>query len=149
MSKLTNVIEKLPQGAMMSVMALGGEAMKHVANSEKGWVMIEKMQGGLGKTIAATAKAARVDEGRPAVEILKEIIEYFFAEVAEPVSDSADEYLVEFTRCPYGFVEGDSGLCHSAMAFEERSAESLGGRMIIEARLADGAPRCRFRIVNG
>ena len=44
--------------------------------------------------------------------------------------------------------KGHAGLCRAAMTFEEEVVRRLGGRLLIERRIPEGAPKCAFRVVK-
>jgi len=111
--------------------------------------LVTVAHGFVGKRVARRMKQLGLDEDRGAVEISSEFIHRFFGDITEEENESPVEWTFEFSECPYGFREGrHSMMCRAAMKFEERVVEGLGGRLIIEERIPDGAARCRFRVLD-
>jgi hypothetical protein len=149
MSGMNKIFDRLSDDFFMNALGRYGRVMMSIENTAPGRALIESMHHAAGRASAALVKAAKLDEGAPATEIGREFVEKFFSEITSVVSEKDGEFEFTFESCPYGFSGADqSELCRAAMNFEEQFIENLGGSLVIEERIPDGAPKCRFRVVN-
>lgn len=148
MSKLESIYNVIPSEALMKVMPMYGSLLNMAGGSEVGQKVIETVHKMAGKTAAGLAKMTGVTEDREAVEITREFLEKFFADITEYEEDG-EELAFSFSECPYGYCSEDQGdLCRATMNLEEEAIAQLGGELIIEERIAEGAERCKFRVLN-
>jgi len=108
----------------------------------------------LGRALGRVSELARLAPDKTATAVAHQTMEKFFLPIlTDQETDRLDrpgsEYRFSFTACPYALdSDGDAELCHAIMAFEERLVERIGGTLHIERRIAEGAPRCKFRVTN-
>ncbi|MHB8875703.1 MAG: hypothetical protein ACYC8T_18615 [Myxococcaceae bacterium] len=150
MSKLRALYERIPAGALMSAERLYGWALKRVADHFVGHRLVSAAHGGAGKALGVVATRAGLRQGEDAVSAARLTMETYFAPILTAGEDGKDgDWSFEFTRCPYGLTGSAEGpLCHAIMRLEEGLVRELGGELIIEERIAEGAERCRFRVRN-
>lgn len=149
MSKMSDLYEKMPQNAVMDAMGAYGKMLMSVGNNDMGRQVVELMHRGVGKTIGAITKLTDASESRDAVEVAKEFMEYFFYSIMDVEQESAEELVVTMSECPYGYCDNEhSDLCRATMNLEEEMIDQLGGELVIEESIAEGASKCRFRIRN-
>lgn len=148
MSKLENVYNAIPSDIVMKAMPAYGTLLNMVGGSEAGRKIIETAHRMAGKTVSGLAKITGATEDREAVEIITEFVEKFFPDITE-FQEKGDELAFTFSECPYGYCSDDQGeLCRATMNLEEEAIAQLGGELIIEERIAEGASQCRFRVKN-
>lgn len=148
MSKLENIYNVIPSEMLMKVMPMYGSLLNMAGSSEMGQKVIETVHRMAGKTGAGLAKITGVTENRDAVELTREFLDKFFADITE-YEDDDNELVFSFSECPYGFCSDEQGeLCRATMNLEEEAIAQLGGELYIEERIAEGAERCKFRVTN-
>jgi hypothetical protein len=57
---------------------------------------------------------------------------------------------IEFkvAECPLGYGHGDDvGVCSATMEFDSRCIDRLGGKLILEEVVPEGAPECLIHII--
>lgn len=149
MSKMSDLYEKTPRNAVMDAMGAYGKILMSVGNNDMGRQLVELMHRGIGKTIGGITKLTDAAESRETVEVVKEFMEYFFYSIIAVEEESTEELVVTMSECPYGYCgEEHSDLCRATMNLEQEMIDQLGGELIIEESIAEGANKCRFRIRN-
>jgi len=129
-------------------MALEGPLLKRFANHRPGRFFIRRFShGGLGRIGVRLARAARLLEGRGTVELALFVLWYFFEPFMEELTVTEEEAIFFLNRCPYGWRTGkDAALCDAVMQLERELVAGIGGTLIIEETIPEGAPKCRFKL---
>jgi len=149
MSKMGDLYEKLPDDGVMNVMNAYGNLLSSVANNAAGCGIVELAHRAVGGLFSDTVKLLKLDEDRGPLDVGREFIEKFFGTIVESVSEDSEEWVFTLERCPYGFCEeGQLDLCRAAMNFEEEAIRRLGGELVIEERITEGASKCRLKLKN-
>ena len=135
-----------PKRTISTLMALEGPVLRRVADNRPGLFLVRRVShGGLGRSSIRLARAAGLLEGRSPVELSMSVLRYFFEPFLEEVRVSESVALFFLTRCPYGWREGgDARLCDAVMELERELVAGLGGTLIIEETIPEGASKCRF-----
>jgi len=146
MAAIDRLLDLLPDPILMRVERAYGATLARLADHRAGHRGVEAAHRLLGKAIGVIARSPAVAGGRGPEQVARRTMEKFFLPILEPLPAAAGGYAFEFTRCPYGLGPGTGALCHAIMNLEEEIVRSMGGELIIEARIAEGAPRCRFTV---
>lgn len=144
MAAIDRLIELLPDGLLMRVERAYGLVLKRTADHRLGYAAIQAAHRVLGRAIGATVKAPGVTP----VAVAKQTMEKFFLPILQPAGADDRDYTFEFGACPYGLEAGSKDLCHAIMSLEEEIVGTIGGELVIESRIAEGAPTCRFTVRN-
>jgi len=124
-----------------------GALLIRAANHRAGRWLVARAHENAGRAVGAVVDKL-VDDREDALGISRHTMERYFLPILESDSrDDAEGWSFELTRCPYGLTDASEGpLCHAIMKLEESIVHELGGELLIEARIAEGAERCRFRV---
>ena len=146
--RIEDLCSLLPRGTISGLMALEGPLLRRFANHTLGRFFIRRVShGGLGRLGAGLARTARLLEGRSPVELALFVLWYFFEPFMEEVRVSDEEAVFFLNRCPYGWRTGeDAPLCDAVMQLERELVAGMGGTLIIEETIPEGAPKCRFTL---
>ena len=146
--RIEDLCALLPRSTISGLMALEGPLLRRLANHGPGRFFVSHVShGGLGRLGAGLARTARLLEGRSPVELALFVLWYFFEPFMEEVRVSDEEAVFFLNRCPYGWRTGeDAPLCDAVMQLERELVAGMGGTLIIEETIPEGAPKCRFTL---
>ncbi len=138
----------LPRGTIAKVMAFQGPVLKRCADHKMGyWVIRNITHGGVARFTLRAARRIGLLKGLSPIETVVFVMRYFFETHLELRALTDTEVHFCLLRCPYGWKgEGDVNLCDAVMQFERELAKGIGTMLVIEERIPDGAPACRFRV---
>lgn len=146
--RVEDVITLLPRRSIAGIMSLEGPVLRRLADHGPGRFLIKHVShGGLGRAGIRLARVAGLLQGRQPVELSLSVLRYFFESYLEVVRVIPEECVFLLNRCPYGWKEpSDRLLCDAVMQFERELVTGLGGSLVIEETIPQGAPKCRFRL---
>jgi hypothetical protein len=147
MDRIDRVFALLPDRTLMRAEAAYGAFLKRAANHRIGRVLVRISHRALARVTGRVLRLTRATEGQAPAKVAKRTMEKFFLPILEPLREDDASFSFEFHECPYGLKNGaEPELCHAIMNLEEELMKELGGRLVIEERIAEGAPRCRFTV---
>ena len=154
-SALDRLFRLLPDGALAAAERVYGALLLRVADHGPGRFLVAAghrlLARGLGRVAGVTGLSGEL----PPVELAHRTMKKFFLPILdEPEARPSPEdtsWTFSFKACPYGLAGGgaDRDMCHAIMNLEEELMRQVGGELVIEQRIAEGAPMCRFTVRGG
>lgn len=149
MANMEMLLSVLPSGMVMDIQNRYGNLLKLTSRNSVGCQVVKNVHAMLGRFLGKGARAARLDEGRNAVDLSTQVMKKFFEPIMTVEKEGDGELIFSFSECPYALAdEQDTELCYAVMNFEEELVRALGGKLTILERIPEGAPRCRFQVNN-
>ena len=148
MVRVEDLCSLLPKQTLAGLMALEGPVLRKWADNGPGRFLLRHVtHGGLGRLSVGIARATGLLNGRRPVELSLSVLRYYFAPFLEEVHVTEEEAVFFLTRCPYGWCDGkDARLCDAVMQLERELVAGLGGELVIQETIPQGAPKCRFTL---
>jgi hypothetical protein len=149
MAKMEMLFSVLPSGLVMDIQNYYGNLLKFTSRHSIGCQVVKNVHAMLGRFLGMSAKASHLDEGRDAVDLSGQTMKKFFEPIMTLEKEGDGELIFSFSECPYALAdEEDTELCYAVMNFEEELVRALGGKLNILERIPEGAPKCRFQVIN-
>jgi hypothetical protein len=151
MTSFERLLRHVPDDALMRAERLYGAALERTASHPVGRVVVRVAHRAAAKGLGKVARATGFTGDLPPVAVAKKTMTKFFLPILDEdwpaPRGSSEPWTFEFTSCPYGLTaKSDGRLCHAIMNLEEELVRQLGGELVIEERIAEGASRCRFTV---
>lgn len=151
MIRVEDLCSLLPRGTIAELMALEGPVLRKCADHGPGRFLIRNFtHGGVGRLSVGIARKTGLLKGRRPVELALSVLRYFFEPFLEEVLVTEEAAVFFLNQCPYGWrVRGDERLCNAVMQLERELVSGIGGELVIEETIPQGATKCRFTIRSG
>lgn len=148
MPGIEDIYRRFPRGTLDRIMKIEGPVLKAIADNRTGRFIVRKVtHGGLGRVGIQFARMTGLLEGRAPIALAMGMLRYFFEPILEEVSADESKAVFALTSCPYGWSpEGDEAICDAVMDLERELVSGMGATLVIEERIPQGAPKCRFTL---